>query len=426
MVKAKKEKKRDAKREETLEKTGQTVPEEVKSEASESDSGDSGLQAPVVIESKEPKEGLQDRMTRIAKSISMKYGGNSLMFLKDHPDYAKVKQWVSTGSRTLDWLISGRADGTGGIPVGRIIELFGDPSSGKTLLLTHVLANVQKLGGIPIMYDVEASFDRSFAERVGLDPDYMLYTQAYRVDEKEETYIGEDGKLKKGMIKRIVGASVERVRDMVESTIDIILNEDPNQLLGIAIDSVAICTTEHELDDYDKRDLTKAQALRQMMRILEPKIADLPVVLLVTNHTIKNIVMDKFKRKPGPQEDKTTPGGSGLPFGSSLRLDLTRGKDLWDKEKKHIIGHEIWCFTHKNKVYIPRRKATVDMTFDTGLDPYAGIIDPLVEYEVIEDMGQQTYRYKNERFKPHRMEKYQGFEDVVEKYPEILEQLNYK
>ena len=154
-------------------------------------------------------------------------------------------------------------------------------------------------------------------------------------------------------------------------------------------------------------------------------MGDLPVVLLVTNHTIKNIIMDKFHRKPGPQEDKTTPGGSGLPFGSSVRLDLTRGKDLHDKDK-HIVGHEIWCFTHKNKVYIPRKKAIVEMKFDTGLDPYAGLIEILVEHEIIEDMGQQIYRYKSERFKPHRMEKYQGFEDVVEKYPEMLEQISFK
>ena len=422
-------KQRKSKRTEETEESEQSVSEDIPTPEISESLPELPVVPVVVTESKEtdePKE-LQDRMARIARTISMKFGENSLMFLKDHPDYAKVKQWVSTGCRTLDWLISGKADGTGGLPVGRIIELFGDPSSGKTLLLTHVLAGIQRLGGIPVLYDVEAAFDRSFGERIGLNPDFMLYTQAYRIDEREETFVAEDGKLKKGMIRKVVGASVERVRDMVESTIDIILNEDPNQLIGMAIDSVAICTTEHELDDYDKRDLTKAQALRQMMRIIEPKIADLPVLLIVTNHTITNIQMNPFQRKPGPREDKTTPGGSGLPFGSSVRLDLTRGKDLHDnKNNKRINGHEIWCFTHKNKVYTPRRKAVVEMKFETGLEPYSGLVELLAEYEVIEDMGQQVYRYKDERFKPHRMEKYQGIEDVIEKYPEMLEQLNFK
>ena len=85
-------------------------------------------EAPLIIV---PPTGTAEKMSKIAATISQQFGDRSMLFLKEHPEYAKVKNWVSTQNYALDWILSGKADGTGGLPVERVIELFGDPSSGK-------------------------------------------------------------------------------------------------------------------------------------------------------------------------------------------------------------------------------------------------------------------------------------------------------
>ena len=204
--------------------------------------------------------------------------------------------------------------------------------------------------------------------------------------------------------------------------IDVTRYKYPNNLFVIGLDSVAILTTEHELDQPDKKDLTKAQGLRKFVRELEGKLAELDILLICTNHTIAKIDMNPFVRVVGPKESKVTPGGSGLPFGSSLRLDLNRGIDI--KEKHHgtemVIGHQIWAFTHKSKVFPARKRIVLEMNFEKGLDPNSGLLGILVAKGVVDEMGSAIYRYKGERSKSHKMDKYKGFDEIVEKFPEIL------
>ena len=364
------------------------------------------------------KADLPGQMSRIARSLESLHGEKSMIYLGDYPDYATVKRWVSTHNRAIDYIISGKADGTGGFPCGRIIELFGDPSSGKSLLLAHVLAETQRMGGIPALVDAEATFDWSFAERIGLNPKNMLYTKAHRYERTKRKIIGKNGKIEDVEIESVVAASVERVAQILKDLIDITCHEHPGVLLVIGLDSVAILTTEHELDAPDRRDLTKAQALRKFVRDLEGKISELDIMLICTNHVIANIDANPFIHKVGPRELKSTPGGSGLPFGSSVRLDLKRGKDI--KENNVIVGHEIWAFTHKSKVFPARKTSVVEMRFDRGIDPNSGLLDVLVNQNIVEEMGSAVYRFKGERFKRHKMEKYKGFDEIIESHPEIL------
>ncbi len=376
-----------------------------------------------------------EKMSRIAKTIAGQHGDNSMLYLKEHPEYAKVQNWVSTQSVAIDLICSGKADGSGGLPVGRIVELYGDPSSGKSLLLTQILAEVQRRGGIAVLYDPEATFDSYFASRVGCNVEELLYTKGYKDVERDKMVLSKDGNLSKQRIKVRMPATVERLRAEIEQLIDVTNYEMPGTLLCIGLDSVAAMSTEHELDEPDARDLTKAHEIRTFVKMLEAKIADRNIIFIATNHVIAKINMKNkwekkdLKRREAPQDDKTAPGGSGLPFGSSVRLDLIRGRDI-TQNKVLVVGHEIYLFTNKNKCYSAHKQTTVDMYFDSGLDRYSGFMEVLLAKEIIEDVGDLVYRYKGTRFKRKHQTKgpgkseYIGLDELIEKHPEILTMAN--
>lgn len=376
-----------------------------------------------------------EKMSRIAKTMAGQHGSQSMLYLKEHPDYAKVHNWVSTQNVAIDLICSGKADGSGGLPTGRIIELYGDPSSGKSLLLTQILAEAQRRGGIAVLYDPEATFDSYFAARVGLNIDELLYTKGYKDAERKRVVLTKDGKPTTQMIKVRLPATVERLRMEIEQLIDVTNYEMPGALLVIGLDSVAAMSTEHELDEPDTRDLTKAHEIRTFVKLLEAKMADQNMLFIATNHVIAKFnIKNKFekkdmKRREAPQDDKTAPGGSGLPFGSSVRLDLVRGRDIV-QNKTMVIGHEIYLFTNKNKVYSAHKMTTVDMYFDSGMDRYSGFLEVLQAKEIIEDVGDLVYRYKGTRFKKKHQDKgpgkseYIGLNELIEKYPEILSVAN--
>jgi recombination protein RecA len=384
---------------------------------------------------------MANAMSRIAQTMSKQFGDKSMLFLKEHPDYAKVKNWVSTQNYALDWILSGKADGTGGLPVERVIELFGDPSSGKSLILAHILAEAQRRGGIPVLYDVEATFDMYFAQRIGLDINNLLYTKAYENVKRNKKILVEKevevgGKKQKKMVleeQKIdirIPSTVERMQEMMENLIDVTYHEYPGILLVIGLDSVAGLSTEHELDEPDKRDFTKAQGIRKFVKMMEAKMADQNCMLVVTNHVTAKLDMkmpwERQKgRKQGPKEDKNQPGGSGLPFGSSVRVDLTRGTDI-EEGIGNVTGHQIYVFSHKNKVWSPHKQTVVEMKFDSGLDRYSGLLEVLIKKDVIEDMGDQVFRYKGQRFKkkPQERPRFIGLAEVIDKNPELLSLAN--
>jgi recombination protein RecA len=366
-----------------------------------------------------------DAMSRISQTMSKQFGEKSMMHLKDYPEYTQVHNWVSTQNAAIDWVCSGKADGTGGLPVGRIIELFGDPSSGKSLLLTQILAEVQSRGGIPVLYDPESTFDGFFAQRVGLQVSNLMYSKCYKDADRKKMVLGKDGKLHTQMIKVRLPSTIEQLKDEIEELLDITYHEYPGVLMVIGLDSVAALSTVHELKEPDKKDFTKAGGIRSFVKMMEAKMADQNCMFIATNHVIaniniKNIWERRDKVKEAPKEDKSAPGGSGLPFGSSVRLDLTRGHDI-KEQKIFTVGHEIFVYSHKNKVYPPRKTTVVEMRFDTGMNRYSGLLDILVAKEIVEEMGDKVYRYKGMRFKERAQPqpKYPGFSDVVVKYPEI-------
>jgi recombination protein RecA len=369
-------------------------------------------------------------MSRIARAMVKQYGEKSMLYLKEHPDYTKVKNWISTQNYALDWICSGRADGTGGLPVGRITELFGDPSSGKSLLLTQILSEVQKRGGIAVLYDPETTFEELFATRVGLDINKLMYSKGIKEVDRKKPVMSKDGKIVREMVKIQSPATVERMQEEIETLIDTVYREIPDALLAIGLDSVAALSTDSELAG-NAPVASKAGPIRTFVKMLEGKMADRNCIFIPTNHVIANIrIENRWEKKEkivkeGPREDKSAPGGSGLPFGSSVRLDLTRGYDIREG-KILVVGHEIYAYTNKNKVWPAHKAAVVDMYFDRGMDRCSGLLEILVAKEIVEELGDQVFRYKGTRFKRKAQPtpKYIGLSEIVVKYPEILSLAN--
>ena len=145
---------------------------------------------PEADKKEEKKVGM---LSNIAKSMSLQYGEDSVVVLKEAPEKATVSDWISTGNYAINWICSGKT-ASGGLPVGRIVEFFGDPSSGKSLLLAHLFVEAQKRNSIMALFDTEATFNIKFAKCIGLNPDDLLYTRAYRKETKKVKIVNQAGK----------------------------------------------------------------------------------------------------------------------------------------------------------------------------------------------------------------------------------------
>jgi len=268
-----------------------------------------------------------------------------------------VRGWLSTGATSLDYAISGKLWG-GGFPQGRIVELYGDPSTGKTLLLTQAIAKAQQLGWYVFLDDSENALDKFFAENVGANPKELFYANSESVE---------------GHFKR-VSYFIKKIRE-----------KDTETPILICLDSLAMLSTSHErgvaehvknVDASDnpiptvneKRDMTKAQLVRAGLRVLATRFMKENVLYLCSNHTTAQIGV-----MYGPK--KTTPGGGGIKFAASVRLDLAKGKTY--KNNEGPTGHEVHVSVTKNKVAPPFKRVKFNMFFDRGVEPHSGFLEVL-------------------------------------------------
>lgn len=289
----------------------------------------------------------------------------------------EIKDWVSTGNIALDWAISDKLIG-GGLPLGRVIELFGDPSTGKSLLILHIIAEAQKKGYIAILDDSEASYNRWFAEKIGVNT--------------KELYI-------------LDSITVEEHAEAVQKIIHSIREKDTKTPIIVALDSLAILSTKHERETgFEKPDLTKAKMVRQAMRLLGADFLKNDVLYVVSNHVISNIgVMYGAK--------KTTPGGSGVPFQSSVRVNLSVGSYI--EGEKGAKGVFVRAKVVKNKIAPPLKEVELKVDFEKGVDKYSGLLDVLVSLgKINKNKGWYEYGGKSYREK-----------EITEKLPEILEKV---
>jgi len=304
-----------------------------------------------------------------------------------------VDSWVSTGNYALNHIISG--DFNKGLPLGRVVDIFGDPSTGKSLLMYHVLANVQKLGGIAILDDTEDAYMKEFGDKIGINNDELIRLNSLTVEEHfEKVFLGykdSAGKKKKSIVNAI-------------------LDTTPECPIVVALDSLALLSTRHEQEvKFERPDMIKAKQIRAGLRMSSFTMRQGKILHMISNHVIA-----KMGVLYGPQT--TTPGGSGVPFQASVRLELSKGKKLEQKlegeieggENANIIGIECNVYVTKNKVAAPFKRASLEIYFDRGVDVNSGLLNVLVSNGVIKKGTAGYYIFGEEKFR-------------ASKFPEFIE-----
>jgi len=285
----------------------------------------------------------------------------------------EMNLWVDTGSYALNKAISGSYQR--GLPYGRVVDVSGDPSTGKSLLIYHILANCQKMGGVAILDDTEDAYVKEFGEKIGINNDELIILNSLTVEEHfEKVFLG--WKNSKGKKK--------------ESLVDLIVDNEPDCPIVVALDSVALLSTRHEQDvKFEKPDMIKAKQIRAGMRMVSKHLQDNNVLHLISNHVIAKIGV-MF----GPK--KTTPGGSGIPFQASVRMDLSMGKKITDKEiESKKVGVQSRVKISKNKISAPFKETMLDIYFETGLDEYSGVQDMMVDDGVLVPQKGNVFFYTN-------------------------------
>lgn len=284
----------------------------------------------------EKKKALQTAIEQIEKH----YGAGAVMKLGQHSTLNV--EAIPTGSMTLDMAL-----GIGGVPRGRIVEIYGPESSGKTTVALHIAAEAQKLGGDVAFIDVEHALDPVYAEKLGVDIDNMLVSQP---DSGEQALEIAEALVRSGAIDCIV------------------------------LDSVAAMVTKAEIDG-DMGDTHVGQLARlmsQAMRKLTSVIAKSNCVAIFINQ-----IREKIGIVYGNPE--TTPGGRALKFYSSVRIDVRRAEQL--KNGAEVIGNRTKCKVVKNKVAPPFKECEFDIMYGQGISRVGEVLDLAVEVGVVKKGG---------------------------------------
>ena len=322
------------------------------------------------VAASERLKALQAAMDKIEKN----FGKGSIMKLGD--DSFEDIDVIPSGSVGLN-----AALGVGGYPRGRIIEIYGPESSGKTTLAIHAIAEAQKMGGIAAIIDAEHAFDRFYAQKLGVDIDNLLISQPD---------CGEQ--------------ALEIAEQLIRSSaIDIIV-----------IDSVAALTPKAEIEGEmgDNKVGLQARLMSQALRKLTSAISKTKTTCIFINQ-----LREKIGVMFGNPE--TTTGGNALKFYASVRIDIRRVSQLKDGED--AIGNQVRVKVVKNKVAPPFREAEFDIMFGQGISKEGDVLDLAVEENIIQKSG-AWFAYNDEKIGQGR----ENAKQFLKEHPEVMDEVEAK
>ena len=323
-----------------------------------------------IIDKEEKLKAIEGAISQIEKD----YGKGTIMRMGEAPELEVSA--ISTGSLTLDMAL-----GIGGVPRGRIVEIYGPESSGKTTVALHVVAETQKLGGEAAYIDVENALDPVYAKALGVDIDSLLVSQP---------------------------SSGEQALDIAEALIR------SGAIDVVVVDSVAALVTQQEIDgDMSSSHVgLQARLMSQALKKLSGAVAKSNCVVIFINQ-----LREKIGVMYGNPE--TTPGGRALKFYASVRIEIRRAEQL--KEGSEVYGNHVKCEVVKNKVAPPFKTAEFDIIYGKGIAKSGEIVDIGIQLGFITKSG-SWFSYDGQRIA-------QGKENArkyIESNPDLLEELAEK
>lgn len=330
------------------------------------------------MEKEEIKNNVNAEKLKVLNSTLEKlektFGKGSIMRMGE--THIEEMDVISTGSIGLDTAL-----GVGGFPKGRVVEIYGPESSGKTTLAIHAIAEAQKQGGIAAFIDAEHAFDRFYAEKLGVDVENLLIAQP---DSGEQ--------------------ALEIADELIRSAaVDLIV-----------IDSVAALTPKAEIDGDmgDNKVGLQARLMSQALRKMTASVNK-------TNTTV--IFINQLREKIGVMfgNPETTTGGNALKFYASVRLDIRRTGQI--KEGDQIKGNQVRVKVIKNKVAPPFKKAEFDLMFNEGISKIGEILDFAVATEVIKKSG-SFFSYGDTKLGQGR----DKVKEVLKENPDLCDELEVK
>ena len=336
---------------------------------------------------------VKDELAQVlAENLNKKIGkDNRVAYFLDGSDSTPtdIKEFISTGSSILDLAISNRPNG--GIAVGRITEINGLESSGKSLIGTHILAETQKKGGLAVYIDTETSVSREWLETIGIDVQNLLYLHV---------------------------ETVEDIFECIENIITKIRESDRDRLVTILVDSLAAASTKVEMEaDFDKDGWATAKAIviSKAMRKITQMVGRERVALVFTN---------QLRQKLGVMfgDPWTTSGGKALPFHSSTRIRLKNMGQIKDT-KKNTLGMKARAQIIKNRLGPPLRHADFNLYFDSGIDDKGSWLQVMKDHKLVKVAGAwYTVEFEGEDIKFQSKD----FKKVLDERPELEDYLYEK